>query len=440
MPYTDEPSSSTAHLEFMRESRVEAFLSQCEPILPDEDAQNEASKLLQPLLRVQSYRRYIFAADGSLYDSPVNDGFPSKRVGYIKIGAVVVDRNIISNLRDIETNLVDPEKVNSIQKGNQTWTLCLPLSNMKFKTHTSMRDTFRFVLDEFFCQTHESLTPLNDTLQYLSELRHCGKKGATYIHACPSCKEQHIYITKSGENCPHCKNPLYFSDCLRLWEEIQDLIPCGSTHQRLMTYLEHILPIHLLRAILPSTLGNLAIFIDNPLAIFGNGAWIHASLMQAYYNICTGDEKAPLIIGIQKSGGLADFATGIHTHIKPKHVLVPTDDFRYKYVGNEPTYNCFGYETYYGQDFIYFAENGSSLPFSLPYSCNAKTSAKFKDRFKLSSYPQLQEVVGLLEDLGTKLYSNSLIPIVLAHKYSSISLNPSGTLLDQLTRLHIKLP
>lgn len=43
-------------------------------------------------------------------------------------------------------------------------------------------------------------------------------------------------------------------------------------------------------------------------------------------------------------------------------------------------------------------------------------------------------MIQLLEDLQTELYRDAVIPIALAHRYTGISLQPGGRVLDVLTR------
>lgn len=53
---------------------------------------------------------------------------------------------------------------------------------------------------------------------------------------------------------------------------------------------------------------------------------------------------------------------------------------------------------------------------------------------KFENYPQLALAIKLINHLESDLYKNAVVPIALAHKYTAISLEPGGKVLDLLTR------
>ena len=61
-----------------------------------------------------------------------------------------------------------------------------------------------------------------------------------------------------------------------------------------------------------------------------------------------------LIIGLQKTGHVAEYFNLIADFIDNSRIFSITDDFRYNFItpNHEPSSNGFGYETYYGQDFL----------------------------------------------------------------------------------------
>lgn len=439
MPYSLEPSSTISHSDFIKQDSIKAFLENCLHIAEPAEVCKEAAGLITSVNPERSRRKYIVCADGSFYTSQADSVFPSRQVGYIKIGATLTNLTILNTLRDKETGLVDPALVNKLQEDNQAWTICLPHANIRYKEFENMRDTFRFCLNEFFEKEN-----LNGTLQFLSSFRpRVGNaSGKTYIEQCPSCHATNIFIDEKNLDCPHCGKRLYISDCLRLWETIEDFIPSTEAQSKLMIYLEHILPVHWLRGISPIHYGDFVFCIDNPLGIFGQGAWLHASLMRVYTKFAENAKSAgsepPLIIGTQKTGALIDVAKAINATMPKGSILIPSDEFRYKFTGGSPSSSFFGKETYYGQDILYFTKAGKVHVFSLLYPCLAKKDPQFENRFNPKMYQQLNETLGLIDDLSSQLYENALIPIILAHKYTSISINPSGNLLDTLTKTNMK--
>ena len=88
------------------------------------------------------------------------------------------------------------------------------------------------------------------------------------------CEQQNIYLDpqKSGQVCPSCERRLYISDCLRIWETVNDFYPDQEPASRFMSYIEHLLPVHYLRILgiycSPERLNDVGVLIDGPLAVF----------------------------------------------------------------------------------------------------------------------------------------------------------------------------
>ncbi len=105
-------------------------------------------------------------------------------------------------------------------------------------------------------------------------------------------------------------------------------------------------------------------------------------------------------------------------------------------MGRDPAHNGFGFETYYGQDFIYKTESERTFVFALPYPFASKESGKdfIRNKTNLSLYPQLPRALALIHNFESDLYENAIVPIALAHRYTSISLVPGGKVLDIMMR------
>lgn len=79
--------------------------------------------------------------------------------------------------------------------------------------------------------------------------------------------------------------------------------------------------------------------------------------------------------------------------------------------------------------------------FALPYPFRSKEEPGrdfVRKKIEWARYPTLPTAVQLLEDLQTELYRDAVVPIALAHRYTAISLQPSGPVLDLLTRRALK--
>ncbi len=129
----------------------------------------------------------------------------------------------------------------------------------------------------------------------------------------------------------------------------------------------------------------------------------------------------------------------IERFLPTNRIFAIDDDYRYRYIlsGRDPAVNGFGYETYYGQDFIYKTYSGRTFVFALPYPVASKEESGptfAYTKTELGRYLELARALALITEFESDLYENAVVPIALAHRYTAISLVPGGRVLDVLTR------
>jgi hypothetical protein len=459
MPYDGQLADKTSHSDILNNPDIKGFLSECEYLSPpsEEEALSLANKFQAvPDFSSSHMPNYVIAVDGSNYESSLDEHLPSTKIGYIKIGAVLIKLDDFGALK--RGNFVDPFRVADLQKNNAPLTFIAPSANIKWKGNKTVRDSFRAFLDDQLISErtrfdkNNYLTSLRSTLFHLASLRpkemHTGDPTKLKLHQCPACQKGPLTLEDIEEQqyCPHCNKEIYPSDCLRLWEEISDFQSNQVAISRLMLVLEHLIPIHYIRHLYqqPLLLSEGAFFIDGPLAIFGNAAWIHRSILiflkQINVRLKRKYNQGPLLlIGLVKTGQIIDYLNFIDKYIPCNRMLPIDDEFRYKYIlgGRDPASKTFGYETYYGQDFIYKTESGKSFVFLLPYPVDTKDEdgINFNDfKIDLNNYPELGRALRLIHHFESDLYRNAIVPVALAHKYTAISLQPGGHILDILTK------
>ena len=78
--------------------------------------------------------------------------------------------------------------------------------------------------------------------------------------------------------------------------------------------------------------------------------------------------------------------------------------------------------------------SGKTFVFNVPYPFpNKDDIGAFKvEKSNLSNYPNIGDYVRLIEDFESDLAENTVVPVALAQKYSAISLQPGGKVLDLL--------
>jgi hypothetical protein len=460
MPFRGEVANKSSHYDIIRNPEVTAFLDGCDYLkVPSEDEAKVMAATFEvpPPPEPMRAPKMVMATDGSLYEASINRQFPSTRVGYVKVGAIFIDMTKMGALRVEGGRFVDPFKVAALQDDNSALTFILPSANIRRAGKKGVRDSFRAEVDAQLLSVKTRFrdddyrTSLRSTLFHLAAHR-AGTMGTgtperLKLHDCPSCDKAgpiEIEDIPDQQHCPNCGAEVYPADVLRLWEVVEDFQSSYEALSRFMSQIEQMLPVHYVRhlaATSPSALGSLAVFVDGPLAVFGQGAWLHAPILQFYGDVNAQLAKigAPplLVIGIQKTGAVVEHALAIERFLPSNRIAAIADEYRYKHIlaGREPSAHGFGSETYYGQDFIYKTPTGKVFVFAIPYPVAKKEHLPnfAKAKVELGRYANLGRAVELITKLETDLYENAVIPIALAHRFTAISLRPGGRVLDVLT-------
>lgn len=461
MPYQGEMASKASHQDLLKSPEVRTFLGACSYLREPSPAAAQAmcsGFVAPPPTDGVVLPRHVIATDGSLYETSLDDQLPSTKVGYVKIGCVLIDLAHYGALRVADGRYVDPFRVARLRDNNAPLTFPLPSANIRWKDKDCVRDGFRAAVDEqlYSAMTRfdkaDPATSLRTTLFHLAALRPgplgTGDPTRLRIHACPACERGpvEVYDVPGPQVCPRCGAEVYPSDCLRVWEEIGEYRSNTEALSRFMMLVEHLAPLHYLRHLAATSLpalSGLAFFVDGPLAVFGNGAWLHGAIMR--YLASLGDQLAAigqppvLMIGLQKTGQVADYAHVIDRYVATNRLFSIDDDYRYRYIlgGRDAAGNGFGFETYYGQDFIYKTPSGRTFVLALPYPFAEKDKEPTGFRVAKTEpgrYANLPRALALVKHFESDLYENAIVPIALAHRYTAISLEPGGKALDMLTK------
>lgn len=454
-------SDKTTHVEIVDNPDVKEFLKQCQYMVEPTGAEAREVASLFSLLkrREESLPRNIISIDGSSYEASIDKKLPFTRVGYVKIGNILIQRDKYLGLGN--ERYVDPFKVAEMEKANQSTIFTFPSSNMLYKGKESVRDSFRVALDDYLYKyrVHQNKpeTSLRSTLFKLASYRDGLKSDAEdelVLHACPNCGKEGIVVWDVEEEqlCPHCEKAIYPSDCLRIWEEVDDNGSNQSALTRFTNVIEHLFVVHYIRTIVEASsqsfvdaLSDICFFMDGPLAIFGNGAWVHKAIMKYLHEINSimlqHNKKPILIIGLVKSGSVIDYFRLLQNEIKEDTILCLSDETRNKYVNynRKASNTTFGNETYYGQDFVYKTPSGKLIVFNLPYPFGSKGNVEqfIIEKSRIDNYTNLNKSIHLIDEFECDLYENTVVPVALARKHTVISLKPGTQVLDLLTKMHL---
>lgn len=448
MPYGREVASKDGHAHFVRNPDVEAFLSECEYLRAPSQA--EAEEMARSFSRAPSagndrLPRFVVAADASKSDTPISDQLPSTQIGFIKLSQVLIRMDQYAELVNPESRFVDPFKAAEIHRNASAITFTLPGSNVRFRGAKSVRDGFRrAVFEHLNRDLGQGANPmiLSDTLLDLSDNR-------ISVDRCPSCGSRATFSFTPAtrqQPCPDCHEQVYVTDWLRLHEDVSDFGNNTSAMTRMMSVVEHLVLAALILQVFrsaPRSLANMAFVMDGPLAVFGQPAKLHARLMVLFHRVNTRLAELGLnpllVIGLQKTGEVMDHANLLCRFLPDNVIRLIDDDYRNRYIkGSESPAENFGNETYYGQDFLFKTQSGRVFVFAVPYPFADKADGKrafSRKKADPAAYaPVLGRACDLIRHFEFDLYRNAIVPVALAHRHASISIEPGGRVLDIITR------
>ena len=225
MPYKNEYADKTSHVDIIKNPDVSEFLSKCHKIEYDTNEIDNLNTLFsKPCACNYSKPQNIISIDGSYYESSVTERFPSKKVGFIKIGVVLLKHDSLTQMQET-SNFIDPFEVAKFKENNDSYSFVLPSSNIVYDDCTDVQESFRKALDERFDKLRDDeknpKTSLKETLfRMASYLPNCTKKQIK-LDKCPYCEsKENIFVNKDDPLpvCPHCGSRLYITDVLRVWE------------------------------------------------------------------------------------------------------------------------------------------------------------------------------------------------------------------------------
>ncbi len=383
--------------------------------------------------------RWAMAFDGSPQEVPAREEYPCTRVGYLQIAGVLV--HLEEMLGQATNSLVDPTVVrDSFQEALHS--IVLPGSNVCRPDMPTVRDSWRAEVFEIFRDYRVEDLSFLDTFRVL--INHSDKRsttGGVIVARCPNdttCNSTNIDVPFSGGSCPSCSTRVFPTDSLRVHEEVSEQHGNETALGRLMTVLEQVTMASYLLFLSrrrPEVLGQVALILDGPLAIFGPQAWLRMAFREfinaIYADLSSRSLNLPVIVGVEKTGQFADHANSL-AHIMPAGGLLTLPE---SYINDRilasrpPTGSYYGRDTYYGQKFIYKTRQDKILVITIP-----KTSVYVSNPHDPVHYPILSATLNLLDRIGTSLYENAIIPVALAHSFASIPLRTGSRVLTLMSR------
>jgi hypothetical protein len=454
MPYSGQQAGKTGHADLIDNPEIREFIKGANYLRTPSDAEIQAiTSSFQAAPKGGRSPKFVLATDGSTYEGAIDTKFPSTRVGYVKISNIVIDVERYRSLLDgpTQSRAIDPFEINDLQRQVVALTAALPSSNMLFGHHKSVRDAFRYRLLEVFDSPSTRLGngTLVDTLFEMASrtdkrIRVIGGVDHLVVGKCPSCDsapQDGIPVSRSTRRglCS-CGAEVLATDALRTDEGVTDNGSNQEAITRVMNALEVLLVAHYIIELSREDKASLArwcFLVDGPLAVFGEPAWLSRAMLRLVSEVNTEIEHQHgrfLVIGLPKSGPLAEHAASIARYLKPDTIRLIDDDYRNRHVRPVDSGSNFGNDTYYGQDFIFRSGGHDAFVVSVSYpfpSKGAVAGVAFKDaKTDISAYQDLGRALDVVRTFECDLYTSSIVPMIIAHRHASISRVPGGKVLD----------
>lgn len=428
----NEYASKAAHRHLINDADVKEFLGKCN--LPKTAEEVDVSKHLSfkfaPV--AENPIKFIIAIDGGYTLVPVKETFPSSLVSFFQFGALIFSLADLDSIA--EKPFIDPEDISKL-KNIQRQKLTLPTKNILLGGESSLINSVRRAIYEFFLREPKD-GPLIETLQWFLYKEYDSDEPVYNLSNCPSCTTTNIELNRnkiSAEHtfsCPFCKEPIYLTDVFRLHEAVDNELGGEGILGYVMTLLEQILLVHLIRVILktkPAMLNEILFIKDGPLAFFGQTANMHKP-MRALVNYLF-DKENLYLAGLEKSGPFVDHAGEISKTLTDGTVLVIDNDYIYKYIlpGKADPSNPYGRTTYYGNKVIFKATDTRVYVITLP-------TREIMTNPEKADFPNFDAILTNIERLKCDMYESSLIPVALVNKLVSLSNHPSSTILKKFAK------
>ena len=429
-----EYASKSSHSYIIKENAVISFLSNCNLPKPAEEINIPESNIIS-IDNNKNTINYVIAVDGGYTEATVVKEYPSAKISFLQFGA------LFFNLRDLEElenkKFIDPIDISKL-KNIQRFKFVVPTKNITLKDEKTLLDSVRKTIYKYFLSQPEDERFI-DTLRWFIFEEYNNGKVVWNLANCPNCNHTKINLDKNtmkdySFNCPNCNEIIFLTDVFRFHEVIDNELGAGGILGYLITLLENLVIIHLLKIILqtkPNLLEEVVFIKDGPLAFFGQTANMFKPMRKLVnylyenYNL--------FLVGLEKSGAFVEHADEISSKLESGKALILHNDYIYKYIipGKLNSDNIYGKTTYYGNKVILKSKDDKVYVATIP-TLNTIANPEIKD------FCNLKAVLQIVEKLRCDMYDSSIIPIALVNKLVSLANHPSSKLLEKFAIDNIK--
>lgn len=435
-----EFASKTGHSSIIRHPLVQSFLQSCSIPQPA-DSQRVNLQAIPVEIPIEDSIRLIITIDGGFTEVSVQERFPSSSYTFYNFGGLLFATSDLQTLH--AKSFIDPEDMAKL-RNMQRFPFVLPTKNICLNQCGSLVESVRWSIFDFFTKSHDGERPLIQALRWLlfREYDASVADRAWTLASCPVCQEPRIRILASTPDqfaCSVCQKTIYLTDVFRLHEAIDNEQGAGGILGYLMSVLEQMLLIHLIKTVWEvkkSMLQEILFVKDGPLAFFGQTANMHEPMRWLMNYLATRshpDGHSTInyinLVGVEKSGPFVEHADAIRDSIPPGHALLLNNDYIYRYItpGAGNPQEPFGRTSYYGSKVIFKAVDGNVYVLTLPTPEPLLAPT-------IDDLGNFHVVLNTIAKLKCHMYDNALVPVALVNKLVSLSDHPSKKILSAFAK------
>jgi hypothetical protein len=426
-----ERASKIAHSEIIKTPLVQEFVEGA--TLPSPPSKKSIRTKIQTLPAASSTIKTVIAIDGGFNETYVREEFPSASIAFLTFGPLMLDLADLAVLD--ETPFIGPDDMAQLKR-LERFSLVVPTRAVRAPGAKTFRHGVRKSIHDFL----EKYPELHSALQWLlfEGWHEASERQKRQIPRCPNphCFREEITFRWDDpveKPCPECKEPVYLSDALRLYEEIHEDTGASGILGYLLTALEQVVLVHIIRWAWdrkPDLLREILLVKDGPLAFFGQTAPLHAPMRNLMTFLAQEGGKKPLInlIGVEKTGPAVEHAMLIEDQLEPEEFLLLDNEYIYKHVTpGDPVTQIFGTNTYYGAKIIFKGPANDTYVGTVPTGLH-KPKPKFDELYNGA------DVLRTTSKLRCSMYDNALVPVALANRLVSLADVPSTEILKKFAQ------
>jgi hypothetical protein len=447
-----EHASELGHVPTVRHRMIAQALARYEsPSNRMRDVEAIATHLLDPARLHQPAwaPRWTLATAYAPFEHVVDPSFPSTRLVFAQISAVMVD---LQRLHSSVGPFIDPAVIREAQDATVIAGV-LPSSNLARSDGTPPRRAFREAVDELLrTRKVEGRSLFEILLEVQAHRGDSDGRPLADLPACPNPSCGHALRSPTGEPllfgeegtcCPWCDEPILFTDALRAHETFREHGENREACGRVMSVAERLISLGFLdqaHARIRGNVGDIALITDGPLALFGEVAKFKTGILGRLQAIAAElrEERLrlPVVVGIERSGAFAEHGRGIKHHIPPGTLMLPDEEYIERYITFRGSQ--YGASTYYGRHFFYRSLDRQMHTLTIPPL--GRRGARPNDPFDPADYPTVACTCALIDTIGTRLYEDATIPLVLARRYCAFPAETAGEVLRLQVETHLGRP